>query len=74
MKAGAQVKRIDEDKDYARDGDPGPAGYPAYRPGGLRRGRKLSSVEIAVRYIGFAVIATICNLAAQRLVLAALRQ
>ncbi|WP_245779249.1 GtrA family protein [Albimonas pacifica] len=68
------MKRIDEHERHSRQGDPGPTGYPAYGPGGLRRGRRLTAVEIALRYIGFAVIATVCNLAAQRLVLAALRQ
>ena len=73
MKADARVKRIDEDEDAPR-GDPARAGRPDYGPGGLRRGRRLTPVEIAVRYVGFAIVATICNLAAQRLVLAALRQ
>ena len=73
MKADARVKRIDEDEDAPR-GDPARAGQPDYGPGGLRRGRRLTPVEIAVRYVGFAIVATICNLAAQRLVLAALRQ
>ena len=68
------MKRIDEDKDYALDADPTSSAYPDYGPGGLRRGGRLAATEIAVRYVGFAVIATICNLAAQRLVLAALRQ
>ncbi|MDF2234593.1 GtrA family protein [Albimonas sp. CAU 1670] len=67
------MKRIDP-PDYAAQGDAGPAGFPAYGRGGLRRGPQLTALQIAVRYVAFAVLATVCNLAAQRLVLSALRQ
>lgn len=43
-------------------------------PGGLRRDRPLTGREIALRYAAFAAVAVACNLAAQRIVLAALRQ
>lgn len=51
-----------------------PRPVPPAAPGGLRRQAPLTPLEIAVRYIAFAMIATVCNLAVQRLVLAALRQ
>lgn len=49
-------------------------GRPPLSRGGMRLGRPLTRREIVIRYIGFAVLAVACNLAAQRLVLAALRQ
>lgn len=61
----------------AREEDEGPRParrMPDYAPGGLRAPRRLSGRELAVRYAGFAVLAMLCNLATQRLVLAALRK
>lgn len=50
------------------------AGRADLRPAGGAAARPLSTREIAVRYAAFAAIAVACNLAAQRLVLAALKQ
>lgn len=62
--------RAREDDEGRRPARP----MPDYAPGGLRASHRLSGREIALRYAGFAILAMLCNLAVQRLVLAALRR